>query len=66
MRDYFERFVKEVLGLGPDRFGEVLRIRHAVAFKATIPRRRTQGEFGDPDLHGGQQHAPLMAVEITG
>jgi hypothetical protein len=21
-------------------------------------------QFGDPDLHGGQQHAPLMAVEI--
>jgi hypothetical protein len=39
---------------------------NALAFKATIPRRRVQGEFGDPDLHGGQQHAPLMAVEIPG
>jgi Domain of unknown function (DUF4387) len=37
---------------------------NALAFKATIPRRHIQGEFGDPDLHGGQQHAPLMAVEI--
>ena len=37
---------------------------NALAFKATIPRRRVQGEFGDPDLHGGQQHVPLMAVEI--
>jgi Domain of unknown function (DUF4387) len=37
---------------------------NALAFKATIPRRHTQGDFGDPDLHGGQQHAPLMAVEI--
>ncbi len=37
---------------------------NALAFKATIPRRRVQGDFGDPDLHGGQQHAPLMAVEI--
>jgi len=27
-------------------------------------RRHVQGAFGDPDLHGGQQHAPLMAVEI--
>jgi hypothetical protein len=35
---------------------------NALAFKATIPRRRVQGDFGD--LHGGQQHAPLMAVEI--
>jgi len=37
---------------------------NALAFKATIPRRQVQGAFGDPDLHGGQQHAPLMAVEI--
>ena len=37
---------------------------NALAFKATIPRRHSQGEFGDPDLHGGQQHAPLMAVDI--
>ncbi|HKB34149.1 MAG TPA: DUF4387 domain-containing protein [Candidatus Dormibacteraeota bacterium] len=38
---------------------------NALAFKATIPRRHVQGSFGDPDLHGGQQHAPLMAVDIT-
>jgi hypothetical protein len=37
---------------------------NALAFKASIPRPRVQGDFGDPDLHGGQQHAPLMAVEI--
>jgi hypothetical protein len=37
---------------------------NARAFKATIPRRTTQGEFGDPDLHGCQQHAPLMGVQI--
>jgi Domain of unknown function (DUF4387) len=37
---------------------------NALAFKATIPRRHTQGDFADPDLHGGQQHAALMAVEI--
>ncbi|HEY4027366.1 MAG TPA: DUF4387 domain-containing protein [Candidatus Dormibacteraeota bacterium] len=38
---------------------------NALAFKATIPRARPQGEFGDPDLHGCQQHAPLMAVEVA-
>jgi uncharacterized protein DUF4387 len=25
---------------------------NALAFKATIPRRRVQGDFGDSDLHG--------------
>jgi Domain of unknown function (DUF4387) len=38
---------------------------NARAFKATIPRPTAQGEFGDPDLHGCQQHAPLMAVQIS-
>jgi hypothetical protein len=37
---------------------------NARAFKVTIPRRRTQGDFGDADLHGGQQYAPLMSIEI--
>jgi hypothetical protein len=34
------------------------------AMKFTIPRPAVQGSFGDPDLHGGQQHAPLMHLEI--
>ena len=33
------------------------------AFKFTVPRR-SQGAFGDADLHGSQQHAPLMDVQI--
>jgi hypothetical protein len=36
----------------------------ARAFKFTIPRRRVQGDFGDADLHGGQQHAPVMSIQI--
>jgi hypothetical protein len=34
------------------------------AMKFTIPRPTVQGTFGDPDLHGGQQHAPLMRLRI--
>ncbi len=37
---------------------------NALGFKYSIPRPTFQGEVGDPDLHGGQQNAPLMAVEI--
>ncbi len=37
---------------------------NALGFKFSIPRPTFQGELGDPDLHGGQQNAPLMAVEI--
>jgi len=36
----------------------------ALAFKATIPRPRTQGDLLDSDVHGGQQYAPLLDIEI--
>jgi hypothetical protein len=37
---------------------------NAFAFKFSFPRPLPQGEFGDADLHGGQQFIPLMNVEI--
>jgi hypothetical protein len=37
---------------------------NARAIKATIPRPKAQGTFGDADLHGGQQYAPLLDLEI--
>jgi hypothetical protein len=36
----------------------------AFAFKATLPRLVPAGEFGDTDVYGCQQHAPLLDVEI--
>ena len=36
----------------------------ALAMKFSIPRPIPQGDLGDGDLHGGQQFAPLMTVEI--
>jgi hypothetical protein len=44
-----------------------VRIFHcprARAIKVTIPRPNVQGTFGDPDLHGGQQHAPLLDLHV--
>ncbi len=37
---------------------------HALAIKASVPRPVTQGDVGDTDGHGGQQYAPLMAIDI--
>ena len=37
---------------------------NALAFKFSIPRRMPAGDLGDGDLHGGQQYAPLLAIEI--
>ena len=37
---------------------------NARAFKFSNPRPLHQGDLGDGDLHGGQQFAPLMNIEI--
>jgi hypothetical protein len=37
---------------------------NALAFKFSMPRPIFQGDLGDGDLHGGQQFAPLMEVEV--
>ena len=36
----------------------------AAAFKATLPRPISAGDFGDTDVYGAQQHAPLLDVDI--
>ena len=36
----------------------------ALALKGTIPRRVSSGDFGDTDVYGAQQHAPMLDVEI--
>jgi hypothetical protein len=36
----------------------------AYAIKISIPRPITQGDFGDPDSHAGQQYAGLLWLEI--
>jgi hypothetical protein len=36
----------------------------AFAFKATLPRLVPAGDFGDTDVYGCQQHAPLLDVDV--
>ena len=36
----------------------------AFAFKATLPRLVPAGDFGDTDVYGCQQHAPLLDVNL--
>ena len=36
----------------------------AFAFKATLPRLLPAGDFGDTDVYGCQQHAPLLDVDL--
>lgn len=67
--------VKESGALNPQDFAERFDCSHnevrffacdnARAFKITIPRPLPAGDPADGDLHGGQQFAPLMDIEIS-
>lgn len=49
-----------------DRDLEIIRLfcrDNALAIKVSIPRPITQGDCGNTDGHGGQEYAPLMAIE---
>ena len=35
-----------------------------LALKISFPRPVTAGSFEDRDLHGGQQHVPLLGVQV--
>jgi hypothetical protein len=37
---------------------------NAMALKFSMPRPLPQGDFGDGDMHGGQQYAPLLDIEV--
>jgi Domain of unknown function (DUF4387) len=46
---------------------EVMFFEHdaARAIKISIPRPYTQGDLDDGDTYGGQQHSPLVDLEIA-
>jgi hypothetical protein len=42
----------------------VVEFEPALAIKVTIKRSRSSGAFGETDVYGAQQHAPLLQVEV--
>jgi len=57
-----ERFA-EIYGVPGDDV-DAFQCDQALAFKFSIPRPRAQGDFGDGDMHGGQQYAPLLDIDV--
>jgi hypothetical protein len=57
-----ERFA-EIYGVPVDDV-DAFECDQALAFKFSIPRPRVQGDFGDGDMHGGQQYAPLLDIDV--
>ncbi len=73
-RDDFERVVRSKI-LSVAAFADLFRIsvsdviavvefEPALAIKVTIKRTRSSGAFGETDVYGAQQHAPLLSLEI--
>src|ERR1700730_17494985 len=72
-KEAFER-VRDSKVLTPELIAQIYRlplkdvrffiVHEALAFKASIPRPRFQGDLLDSDTHGGQQYAPLIDIEI--
>ena len=60
--------------LAPEAFGAIYGVPcesvryfecdNAWAIKVSIPRPRFQGDLGDADMHGGQQFAPLIGIQV--
>ncbi len=42
----------------------VFRLPDLLAIKISFPRQSAQGGIGDRDMHAGQQHVPLLDLEI--
>ena len=72
--DDFERVVRSKV-LAAEAFADLFRIpvsdviavvefEPALAIKVTIKRTRSSGAFGETDVYGAQQHAPLLSLEI--
>jgi hypothetical protein len=42
----------------------IIEFKPAKAIKATIERPMASGDFGESDVYGAQQHAPLLGLEF--
>ena len=66
--------VKRSGAIGPELFARLYRVPveqvlyfehdRALAIKASIPRPIASGDPDDTDVFGGQQHSPLVDLEI--
>ena len=55
--------VKHIYGTDKE-YINLIEYDEASAFKVTIPRKHSSGSPRDRDMMGGQQHAPLVNLEI--
>lgn len=56
--------VAAAYGVSPDRISSMFVVPEGRAIKVTLFRPLGQGEFGDSDMYGCQQHAPLLDLPV--
>ena len=56
--------VAEAYGIPLDEVSSLFNVDMANAIKVTL-RRRAQGAFGERDMYGCQQHAPLLDLPVS-
>jgi uncharacterized protein DUF4387 len=56
--------IARLYGLRVDQITDFVEFDPGRAIKATFPRPVSSGAFGDTDVYGAQQHAPLLDIEI--
>jgi len=58
------QFICELYGIPESRLAAFVEFDPGYAIKFTINRLRPSGSFGEGDIFGCQQYAPLLDVEI--
>jgi hypothetical protein len=56
--------IARLYGLRPEQITNFVEFDPGLAIKATFPRPVSSGAFGDTDVYGAQQHAPLLDIVL--
>ncbi len=56
--------ITRIYGLRQDETILVVNHEAALAIKVSFPRQQSSGSAHDSDIFGGQQYAPLLALEV--
>lgn len=58
------RLIADLYSISPEDVLHVIYFDPAKAVKITMRRRIPSGAFGESDIYGAQQHAPLLLLEF--
>ena len=56
--------IKKLYNVSDDEVLDIVYFDDALAVKFNIKRRIPSGNFGDRDIYGAQQHAPILDVVL--